>query len=345
MARSTGFWTFFAIAGVAALCRCSLVFDPSELGRGAPGARDAGAEAAVVDATGDGETGPVELDASSDGGGGSDAVDAGADDGPSVDAAVDARADGANVDARVDAAGADAAANAVADAATPDATADATADAATFDAAPDAGSIAVGLVAFYPFDEASGTTSADISGNGHTATMSGATFAAGVRGNAAAMNGNGQYVSLPNDILNGLTSVSVCAWVNFNALLTYSRIFDFGTGQNVYMFLTPGVRFAITVGGRPGEQRVDAPVLATNSWQHVAVTMAGTTSTIYVNGVVAAQGTTTLNPASLTTTTQNWLGRGEYASDPYQNGRIDQVRIYSRALSAAEIQQLFQLQL
>ncbi|HSB02319.1 MAG TPA: LamG-like jellyroll fold domain-containing protein [Anaerolineales bacterium] len=44
----------------------------------------------------------------------------------------------------------------------------------------------------------------------------------------------------------------------------------------------------------------------------------------------------------LGSTTQNWIGRSEYSSDPYLNGAIDEFRIYSRALSAAEVLALFQ---
>jgi hypothetical protein len=153
---------------------------------------------------------------------------------------------------------------------------------------------------------------------------------------------------LPGGILSGLTSFSICAWVNLNAANgTWSRIFDFGTGTTTYMFLTPSstagtLRFSITTGGSTQEQQVNTPSPATGSWQQVAVTLAANTGTLYVNGVAVAQNTgMTLNPASLGTTTQDWLGRSEFNGDPYLNGQIDNVRIYDRALSATEVQTLY----
>jgi hypothetical protein len=45
----------------------------------------------------------------------------------------------------------------------------------------------------------------------------------------------------------------------------------------------------------------------------------------------------TLTGASLGNTTQNWIGRSQYQADPYLDGKVDDLRIYSRALSAAEL--------
>jgi len=217
----------------------------------------------------------------------------------------------------------------------------------------DGGGITVGLVAFYPFDETSGTSAADASGNNRTASLvGGATFSSGLQNNAVTLSGSNQYVSLPSGIATGLTSFSICAWVNLsssNASTPWTRIFDFGTGTTTYMFLTPNngpapsmLRFSITTGGTGQEQQITAPSPATGSWQHVAVTLTATTGTLYVNGAEVAQNTNvTLNPASLGTTTQNWLGRSQFPGDPYLSGQIDNFRIYDRALSAAEVQTLY----
>jgi hypothetical protein len=212
----------------------------------------------------------------------------------------------------------------------------------------DGGTISAGLVAFYPFDETSGTSAADVSGNGHTATVvGGATFASGLQKNAVTLSGSSQYVTLPSGIVNGLTSFSICTWVKLSAAPQWARIFDFGTGMTTYMFLTPNsnagtLRFGITIGGNGQEQQLNAPALATGSWQHVALTRTANTGTLYVNGAEVAQSTTmTLSPMSLGTTTQNWLGRSQFAVDPYLSGQLDNFRIYDRALSAAEVQVLY----
>jgi len=211
----------------------------------------------------------------------------------------------------------------------------------------DGGTLGTGLVAFYRFDEASGVVAADSSGNNRTATLVGnASFSSGLQNNAVTLNGNSQYVSLPSGIASDLTSFSICAWVNLSASTRWSRIFDFGTGTTTYMFLTPnsgdGVRSGITIGGNGQEQQLNAPTLPTGSWQQVAVTLASNIGTLYVDGVQVAQNIgMTLNPESLGTTTQNWLGRSQFPGDPYLNGQLDNFRIYDRALSAAEVKALY----
>jgi hypothetical protein len=54
-----------------------------------------------------------------------------------------------------------------------------------------------------------------------------------------ALGGDGDYISLPSGLVAGLTGdYTVSAWVNPAANTTWSRVFDFGTGTNDYMFLT-----------------------------------------------------------------------------------------------------------
>jgi alpha-L-arabinofuranosidase len=168
-------------------------------------------------------------------------------------------------------------------------------------------------------------------------------------GTALQMGGGSQvqYVLLPGNIVGGLTDFTVAAWVNPSAIPTWSRVFDFGTGENVYMFMTVAAggtgnpRFAITVSSNGNEQRLDAlSPLPLGEWSHLAVTLAGTTATLYVNGAVVDTNTAmTLNPSSLGTTTQNYIGKSQWP-DPYLSATADEFQIYNRALGAAEVQSL-----
>jgi uncharacterized protein len=115
----------------------------------------------------------------------------------------------------------------------------------------------------------------------------------GVFGSALQLNGGSpaSYVLLPQGIVSGLTDFTVAAWVNPAATPNWSRVWDFGTGETAYMFLTVSAggtnnpRFAITVSGNGNEQRLDAPdPLPLSTWTHLAVTLSGTTGTLYVNG-------------------------------------------------------------
>jgi hypothetical protein len=163
-------------------------------------------------------------------------------------------------------------------------------------------------------------------------------------GNAVKLSGNGEYVALPDGIVNGLHDFTVSAWVNPSQNTGWSRVFDFGTGTNDYMFLTLSagggpLRYAITTSGNGNEQQLnDTAALPLNTWSLVTVTLSGTTGTLYVNGQPVATNTNmTLNPSSLGDTSQNWIGRSQFPADPYLNGAVDDFNIYDRALSAAEV--------
>jgi hypothetical protein len=86
-----------------------------------------------------------------------------------------------------------------------------------------------------------------------------------------------------------------------------------------------------------------APAVLASGWHHVAVTIDADNDTIrlYLDGVVVAENTAaTLTPSDLGETTQNWLGRSQYVADGYLDGALDDFRIYSRALSGADIVEL-----
>jgi hypothetical protein len=88
-----------------------------------------------------------------------------------------------------------------------------------------------------------------------------------------------------------------------------------------------------------GEQSIAAEsALATGRWVHLAVTLAGTVGTLYVDGAAAATNPAiSFAPFQLGNTSQNWLGRSQYSADPYFNGRLQDLRLYSGALSASQV--------
>lgn len=83
------------------------------------------------------------------------------------------------------------------------------------------------------------------------------------------------------------------------------------------------------------------PVESKNNWIHVAITKQGNVAKLYINGaVVGTNNNMTLSPADLGMTTQNWIGRSQFSSDPYFTGSIDEFRIYNRALAAKELKDI-----
>ncbi len=206
------------------------------------------------------------------------------------------------------------------------------------------------LLIHLPFNESSGTTSADLAGNAWDATLAnGATHVAGMGGNAVSLDGLDDHVSLPAGALFSLTDFTVSAWVKLDTVSQWSRIFDFGNGTSKYMFLTPqaggtgNVRFAITTSGTGGEQQINGSApLPTGIWTHVAVSVQDGLGILYVNGVeVGRNAAMSVNPSQLTATTQNWLGRSQFSGDPYLDGQIDDFRVVSSGLPAGAVQTLY----
>jgi rhamnogalacturonan endolyase len=203
------------------------------------------------------------------------------------------------------------------------------------------------LRTYLQFDEASGAVAADATGNGWAGSLINAPVrVAGYSNNAVNLSsGASQHVTLPAGLVDGLETATLAAWVKLTTSSGWARIFDFGTGPTVNLFLTPQngenntLRFAITTnGGGAAEQRINGPTaLPLGVWKHVAVTLNGPTGILYVDGVPVGTNTTmTLRPGSLGVTTQNYIGRSQYP-DPYFNGQVDEFRIYGGALTPGEV--------
>ena len=208
---------------------------------------------------------------------------------------------------------------------------------------------AASLVGYWKLDDGSGTAAVDSSVNNNNGSLlGGPQWVAGYDGGALEFDGYKDHLELPiGSVINSLTNSTFATWANFsNAGGGWQRLFDFGIDPNVYMFLTPrmgtadAMRFAITIGGAAGESQVTAPDTLPSGWHHVAVTIdAGDdTITLYLDAAAVAQNTqATVSPSDLGVTTNNWLGRSQYAVDAFYRGLVDDFRIYSRALTQAEI--------
>ena len=162
---------------------------------------------------------------------------------------------------------------------------------------------------------------------------------------ALVFNGYNAFVQLPPNVANQ-QEITVASWVYWRGLSSWQRIFDFGNGENEYMFLTPRsgngqMRFAMKNGGNE-EQLNTTSALTMNKWIHVAVTIDSESVKLYLDGVLNAESNAfTINPLQFKPAL-NYIGRSQF-SDPLFNGFIDDFRIYNYALSASEIEKISSL--
>ncbi|MER5544272.1 beta-L-arabinofuranosidase domain-containing protein [Streptomyces sp. NPDC002589] len=206
------------------------------------------------------------------------------------------------------------------------------------------------FAAWHRFDETSGSSAADATGNGRTATLAGgAAWAQGHIGGAVTLDGTDGHVALAEDLLAGASAYSVATWVNLTGQpATWSRIFDLGTGVSANMFLTPlsdagTLRYAITTSGGGAEQRIDAAPLPTDRWVHVSVTYGSGTAVLYADGHEVGRNTAvTVEPRYFGNHIRSaYIGRSQYP-DPYLKAAVDDFRVYGRTLTAAEVAALAQ---
>jgi hypothetical protein len=203
-----------------------------------------------------------------------------------------------------------------------------------------------GLVAAYSFSEGTGTSLLDQTGTGHTGTISGATWTTqGKFDSALTFDGVNDWVTVndAND-LDFTTGMTLEAWVypttsgggSWRNVIIKER--TAGEVYNLYANADTDVPATYLVPAASPSQPLDArggAALLLNTWIHLAATYDGTTLRLYVNG---SQVGTRAVPSPLVTSTGALRFGGNSVWGEFFAGRIDEVRLYNRALSVAEIQ-------
>ena len=194
-------------------------------------------------------------------------------------------------------------------------------------------------VAAYSFNEGAGTSVADASGNGNTGTINGATWVAGKYGTALNFNGTSNLVLINHSSSLALdTGMTLEAWVMPTAAQSGWRTIMQKETDAYFLHASGNAPLQPTAGGTFNgavDYFASPSALAVNAWSHVAVTWDGSIMRLYVNGVEVANHART---GTLQTTTTPLRIGGNSPYGEFFLGRIDEVRIYNRALSAAEIQ-------
>ena len=199
-----------------------------------------------------------------------------------------------------------------------------------------------GLIGYWNFDEGSGTIAHDTSGSGYNGTVNGATWTAGKINSALSFNGTTNDVVTPGIALGGTFSIS--AWVNPAVIPegAYVRIAETQYNGGLYLGTdTSGTKYQFIVNTGLGATGSCGSGFGcalggtvSSGWHLVTGTFDGTTAKLYVDNAVAGSDTFT---APSSTNYPLYIGR-YYGGNGYGwNGVIDEVRLYNRALTAAEV--------
>jgi hypothetical protein len=204
------------------------------------------------------------------------------------------------------------------------------------------------LVANWKLDEVTGLTAYDSSGYDNNGTLVGnPTWTAGeISGDAALRFGDANdYVDCGNKSIFNLTQqITVSAWVDINMVpRDWTAIITKGDSAWRLSTAWSEKRFHFAVTGPPDWNSVSgATTVASGEWHHVCGTFDGSTIRIYLDGV---EDGNTAYSGPITTNSYNVFigGNAEFPDQGYRSwdGLIDDVRIYDRLLTAAEVQDLF----
>ncbi len=218
-----------------------------------------------------------------------------------------------------------------------------------------------GLVLHLPFNN----NANDVSGNNFNGTASGnVTYAARGTGQSLNVAANaGQYITVPNNAtLQNLSSMTLSAWVKptaFNLGCYTEREMVVGKGKDVSAnafgmsitrnttpscgsassFTTYKMSFEMN-----GSSIFSDTYSVDNQWKHVICTYDGTSQKLYINGLLVQQqnigAVNTSNTLPLYVNYATWSG-GAFNSNGRFGGGIDEIRIYNRTLTDAEVLQIY----
>ena len=206
------------------------------------------------------------------------------------------------------------------------------------------------LVGYWSFEEGSGNaTSTDYSGNNNNGTWYGTSthYGTGKVGSwAGSFNGSSDYVgvSTESDFDFVGSSFSLAGWVKTNTTSTYQRLFNkYGASYTYTTWITSNSGKLEFRWATPTQNSVLSTFgLSPNAWYHVVFVRndSANLNSIYINGSfnnsASYSGTVIENDEDFA------LGRTHEAGGvSYLNGYLDAARVYDRALSAAEIQALY----
>ena len=197
-----------------------------------------------------------------------------------------------------------------------------------------------GLIAHYPFDG----NANDATGNGHDGTVNGASLTTDRFGNseeAYNFDGNDDYIDLPDNTVE-TSAGSVCAWFLARSITAgeNDRIFSMSyfpnpSGTRLYLSVPPDRNFKADFIS----DQLEGTFVNFGEWYHACFTWDINSSELYVNGSLK-------DSSSGGDPTNGRVNIGSYGEGfkSFLDGKIDEVRIYERALKGGEVKSIYYAQ-
>jgi tetratricopeptide (TPR) repeat protein len=206
------------------------------------------------------------------------------------------------------------------------------------------------MVALWKLDESSGSAAADSSGNNCAGTLTGNPQwqpSGGKLGGALEFDGDGDYVKIGNEAIFDFTNeITVAAWVNiatvpemWTAIVTKGNSAGrLSTCREERKFHFNVAAYGLGLTHVHGEEEVGK-----GEWHHVCGTYDGAYVRLYIDGVEDPASRLNVAYSGRITSNDFDVCIGENSEEPgrYWHGLIDDVRIYSYALSQQEIKAIF----
>ena len=197
-----------------------------------------------------------------------------------------------------------------------------------------------GLLAHYSFDNVSGNTVLDDSGNSRDLTAVDMAYTGGIKGQAGNFNGISGYLAVAHDSDLQMATLTLSAWLKTDH---DGESYAISKGdERPYSLRTRDGVFNVKIGNASQSASVFSTTATDDQWHHVVGTYDGSEVSIYIDGVL--ENTQTFSQSlELDNTSLNIGRRMARPTFSYFPGLMDEVRIYDRALDASEVESLYNL--
>lgn len=202
------------------------------------------------------------------------------------------------------------------------------------------------LVGYWSFDDSGAITAIDYSGNNNDGKIYGALPISGISGQALSFDGVDDYIEFP-PLTNGSKTFSFCFKTTATGVERFLS-YDGGYYQDLWSIQLDS-NGKVLFGAREIEsgdcpQLIGSNMVNDGQWHHLVLVLNTETneSTLYIDGEVQAYSSQLTSDLTMFDHVFYGMWDNFNYNGAYTNGTIDEIRIYNRVLSAAEIQSLYQ---